>query len=192
MPLPLFLDIWRIKPELCQILRLLHDTLVTTATMLSSYIMSQMQLTKNKTRRQEVISRKIGVLSNKVTLKSPTLGGHWVSRHWEYFNRILLLCLRYSSTYLSNLHKHSMRRKDLLSSPFYRQAKWLQELKQLAQRRPLGQLWNQAHQLQSWRAQLWHVGKKKKNSLLSLTKSHVISDFTTISILYSISRSIII
>ena len=67
--LPLLLDTWRIKPGLCQILHLLHDTLVITATMLSNYIMSQMQLTKNKTRRQEVINRKIWVLSNKATLK---------------------------------------------------------------------------------------------------------------------------
>ena len=42
---------------------------------------------KTKTGYREVINRKICKASNEAALKSPTLGGHCSSRHWDYLNK---------------------------------------------------------------------------------------------------------
>lgn len=50
---------------------------------------------------QEAVNRNIWVASREATLKSPAVGGHWVVRHWEYLNGIILLYIRHDSTQLS-------------------------------------------------------------------------------------------
>lgn len=84
---------------------------------------------KTKMGCQEVISRNIWVASSEATLKSSTLEGHWVSRHWGSLDKY---CHRVADTILlSSSSQNLMRRKELVSSPVYMWTKCSESLNEL-------------------------------------------------------------